>query len=82
VQNPAKEIKLLSEKSHEQKRYLLPKELDEIIQASRHTRGKFYLPTAIYLGAEHGASKQVILSLEWKQSQDTKFFGYTPLKLP
>ncbi len=31
-----------------------------------HNRGKFYLPAIIYLGAEHGASKQEILSLKWE----------------
>jgi integrase len=29
-------------------------------------RAKFYMPALIFLGAEHGASKQEVLSLKWK----------------
>lgn len=35
------------------------------MKASGQTRAKFYLPAMIFLGAEHGASKQEILSLKW-----------------
>jgi len=66
IQNPSENIRLLSEKGHERKKYLLPNELDDVIKVSRSMRAKFYLPAIICLGAEHGASKQEILSLEWK----------------
>jgi len=65
TQNPVKDIALLSEKAHERKRFLLPEELDRLIEATQKARGRFYLPAAIYLGAEHGASKQEVLSLRW-----------------
>ena len=63
--NPIKSISLLSEKSHERKRFLFPEELDRLIETTQKVRSKFYLPAIIYLGAEHGASKQEILSLKW-----------------
>ena len=63
--NPVKSITLLSEKSHERKRFLFPEELDRLIETTQKVRGKFYLPAIIYLGAEHGASKQEVLSLKW-----------------
>lgn len=65
VENPVEDIKLLNEKKHERKEFLLPKQLDSLICASKKTRAKFYLPAIIFLGAEHGASKQEILSLTW-----------------
>ncbi len=37
-----------------------------MIEASHKNRAKFYLPAIIFLGAEHGASKQEILSLRWR----------------
>jgi len=61
----SKEIKMFSEKSHIRNRFLLPNQLDSLIDSSQDNRGKFYMPAAIYLGAEHGASKQEILSLRW-----------------
>ena len=63
--NPAKSISLLSEKPHERKKFLFPEELDRVIDCTQKVRSKFYLPAIIYLGAEHGASKQEILSLKW-----------------
>ncbi len=66
-ENPVKEIKLLNESSFSRNRYLLPKELDSLIEATQKTRGKYYLPAIILLGAEHGASKQEILSLKWPE---------------
>ena len=65
INNPIENIKLLNEKEHERKRFLLPNELNMLIEASRKTRAKYYLPTIILLGAEHGASKQEILALTW-----------------
>jgi integrase len=65
IADPAARLKKLSEKDHERKRFLLPRDLDRLIRATQKTRAKFYLPAIIYLGAEHGASKQEILDLKW-----------------
>ncbi len=65
IEDPISEIKALSEKEHVRNTFLLPHELDRLIEASQKNRAKFYLPAIIYLGAEHGASKQEILSLQW-----------------
>ena len=61
----SKDIPKLSEKSHIRNKFLLPHQLDVLIAATQYNRGKFYLPAIIYLGAEHGASKQEALSLKW-----------------
>jgi integrase len=63
--NPAKGIKILSEKDHERNRYLLPNEIFTLVEGSKSTKAKHYLPVLIYLGCEHGASKQEALSLKW-----------------
>jgi integrase len=65
IADPISNLKKLNEKDHERKRFLLPRELDRLIRATEKTRAKFYLPAIIYLGAEHGASKQEILDLKW-----------------
>jgi integrase len=65
LENSVEDIPLLSEKAHERKRFLFPKELNKLIAATQVVRAKFYLPAIILLGAEHGASKQEILSLTW-----------------
>jgi len=59
-------IKYFSEKEHERNRFLSPDEIQTLIDASQKVRGKFYLPALIYLGAEHGTSKQEALTLLWK----------------
>ena len=56
-------IKQLSE--NERNRFLMPQELDRLIEAARPTRAKYYLPLAIMLGAEHGTSLQEVTSLNW-----------------
>lgn len=66
IEDPIAEIKYLSEKDHERSEFLLPQKLALVIEASQGTRAKFYLPAAIYLGAEHSASTQEILDLDWK----------------
>lgn len=58
-------IRYLSEKDHERNRFLMPQELDRLIDAAKQTRGKHYLPLAILLGSEHGASLQEVTSLKW-----------------
>ncbi|MCP3933679.1 MAG: site-specific integrase [Bacteroidetes bacterium] len=65
TENPSASIKKLSEQGHERNRYMLPTELDSLISAAKTTKSKYYLPCLIYLGAEHGASKQEALSLHW-----------------
>jgi len=55
----------LSEKSHERNVFLLPEMINQLVEASQQTRAKFYMPALIYLGAEHGVSKQEALSLTW-----------------
>jgi len=54
-----------SEKKHIRNRFLLPQELNYLVEISKTVRGKHYLPALIYLGAEHGTSKQEALSLKW-----------------
>jgi len=65
-ENPVCDIQYLSEKEHERNRFIFPNEIEKLVKASRETKAKFYMPALIYLGAEHGASKQEALSLEWK----------------
>ncbi len=65
TQNEAESIRYLSEKQHEMNRFILPLELDKLLEASQKIRAKFSMPAIILLGAEHGASKQEILSLSW-----------------
>ena len=64
-EDPSEGIKYLSEKEHERNKYLLPEQLDNLVSASQQVRSKFYMPSLIYLGAEHGTSRQEALGLEW-----------------
>lgn len=62
--NPTEGITYLSEKKHQRTAFLTPAELDSLLKhASTSLSG--YLVPAILLGAEHGASLQEILSLQW-----------------
>lgn len=63
--NPVQNIKKLSEKKHERNRFLLPHEIFNLVKASKESKAKHYLPALIFLGVEHGASKQEALSLKW-----------------
>ncbi|MCJ7614011.1 site-specific integrase [Candidatus Bathyarchaeota archaeon] len=74
IENPAENIRYLSEKDHERNRFALPHQIETLVQASQTTKGKFYLPALIYLGAEHGAAKQEALSLSWSDI-DFEFNG-------
>ena len=65
VKDVASAIEYLSEKEHERNNFLLPPQIADLIDASQTTRAKFYMPAMIFLGAEHGAAKQEVLSLEW-----------------
>lgn len=64
--DPSVDVKYLSEKDHERNNFLMPDEIIKLVEASQQTRAKFYMPPLIYLGAEHGTSKQEALSLKWK----------------
>ena len=67
--NPAAGIKYLSEQLHERNNFLMPVDLIKLVGASQKTRAMHYMPALIYLGAEHGASKQESLSLKWSDIQ-------------
>lgn len=54
----------------------MPDDLEKLIQSSKKLRSKYLLPL-IFLGAEHGASKQEALSLRWKEI----FFDYDNIGL-
>jgi integrase len=62
-EDPTASIRNLSEKKHERKSFLMPDELHTLIEAAQQSKAKYYLPALICLGAEHGASKQEVLSL-------------------
>jgi site-specific recombinase XerD len=62
-ENPTEEVDKLNEKERERNRFLKPNELFALVDASRQTMAKNYLPAMVFFGAEHGASKQEILSL-------------------
>ena len=66
LEDQAKDIRYLSEKSHERNSFIGPSLIEKIVEASKQIRAKFYLPALIYLGAEHGAAKQEVLSLSWR----------------
>jgi site-specific recombinase XerD len=63
--DPTEEIRYLSEKEHERNNFILPEKIKKLVEASHQTRAKFYMPALIYLGAEHGTSKQEALCLKW-----------------
>jgi integrase len=63
--NPTVKVDKLSEKGHERNRFLKPSDLFALVDASKQTLAKHYMPALIFLGAEHGASKQEVLSLRW-----------------
>ena len=65
AEDPSAGIPCYSEREYQRNRYLLPHEIPRLIAASQKTKAKYYLPALIYLGVEHGASKQEALSLKW-----------------
>jgi len=65
--DPSASITKLNESEHERNRFLFPYEIELLIEASQKIRAKFYMPSIIYLGAEHGAAKQEILQLRWSK---------------
>ena len=65
-EDPAEKVAYLSEKQHERNKFIFPEQITALIEASQKLRAKYYMPSLIYLGAEHGASRQEALSLRWK----------------
>jgi integrase len=80
IEDIAKDFPFLSEKDHERNNFLLPPQVSNLISATQNTRAKFYMPAIIYLGAEHGAAKQEILTLKWSDI-DFEFKGRGLIKL-
>lgn len=64
-QDPICTLPYLSEREHERNKFLMPDALKKLVEACKTLRARYYLPAAIYLGAEHGASKQEVLDLKW-----------------
>ncbi len=64
AKNPTLGLNYLSEKKHCRTAFLVPKELDKLLEHAKENRAG-YLVSAILLGAEHGASLQEITSLKW-----------------
>ncbi len=64
AKNPTIGISNLSEKKHCRTNFLVPKQLDNLLECARKSVSP-YLEAMILLGAEHGASLQEILSLKW-----------------
>lgn len=59
-------IRYLSEREHERRAYMYPDKVRQLLEAAARGRGKHYLPLAILLAVEHGASLQEILDLTWE----------------
>lgn len=65
IENPVDSMSYSSEKSHARTRFLLPDQLNELVKACLQLHGARYMPSLIFLGAEHGTSRQEALSLKW-----------------
>jgi integrase len=65
-QDGISKVRYLSEKKHERTFWLRPEQLTLLLDAARQNRSKHHMVLAILLAAEHGASKQEILSLKWE----------------
>jgi integrase len=65
-EDPTKDLGYLSEKKHERNRYLQPDEIVKLVKCAQKTRGKYYLPAIILLGADYGAAIQEVLDLSWR----------------
>jgi len=63
--DPVAAMSYLSEKKHVRNEFLMPLQLDHLLEVSQQVRSKELFPAVICLGAEHGASKQEILDLKW-----------------
>ena len=58
-------IRYLSEKVHERKKFMYPRKVEKLLAKATIGRAKHYLPLAILLAVEHGASRQEVLDLTW-----------------
>jgi integrase len=63
--DPVAAMPYLSEKKHVRNEFLMPPQLDHLLETCQQLRSKDLFPAVICLGAEHGASKQEILDLKW-----------------
>ncbi len=63
--DPVAAMPYLSEKKHVRNEFLIPRQLDHLLEACQKLRSKDLILAVICLGAEHGASKQEILDLQW-----------------
>lgn len=59
-------IRYLSETAHERKKYMRPAQLEELLAVAGQGRARHYLPLVILLAVEHGASRQELLDLQWR----------------
>lgn len=64
-EDPVASIPYLSEKEQQRNIFLMPVDLDKLIKACDDVKPTKRLRALIFLGAEHGASKQEALSLLW-----------------
>ncbi|MDR1778069.1 MAG: site-specific integrase [Desulfovibrio sp.] len=64
ARDPSAGIRYLSEKKHQRMAFLTPDALDTLLRHAANSQAG-YIELAILLGAEHGASRQEILSLKW-----------------
>lgn len=65
-ENPTAKMGYFSEKHHERNRFLQPDEIVKLVKNAQKTRGKYYLPAIILLGADTGSAIQELLDLSWK----------------
>jgi integrase len=67
LKSPCADMNYISEKRLQRCRYIMPNQIDELLAACRQIRNaKNYLPAIVLLAIEHGASKQEILDLRWR----------------
>ena len=65
LEDPAADIHYFNEDGHMRNKFIGPPIIDKLVKSCGRTKAKFYMPAVIYLGAEHGACKQEVLSLNW-----------------
>lgn len=64
-EDPTEGIAYLSEESHKRRRFLLPADIDKLLEACASTKA-IHLQPIILLSVEHAAAKQEILDLRWE----------------
>ena len=63
--DPVDGMSYMPEKDHARTRFLLPNQLEALLDASQKSGIPKYMSSLILLGAEHGTCKQEALSLKW-----------------